>query len=553
MRSFEEYYQSSFRNMFLTLKILALFFFSVPLIQYLARKTGSELSGQSLFSTFIIMGFLLVIFGALLWFLGDKRKTRHRVCSLIEVGIFFLFCCSLVWTSGGVMSYYKFIFIFLIVLYTIEFGMTMGLTLAALSSAVLLGMDLVMAGSAQVNVYFEKDLVLSGVFFIVAWALGFYVKVGKSTFRQLREDANLDGLTRVYNHRYFYDKIREECLISSRESSELALIMMDIDYFKIYNDMYGHQQGDASLSQLAALLQEHIPAPGTLCRYGGEEFVIILKGMPFEEVISFAERMRQLVADTPFYGEEHMPHRNFTVSLGVAEFKRGMDTYQELISRADATLYRAKFMRRNSTRVYSSIFGELEESADLKDKLQSLKALITVIHSRDSYTYQHVERVVYLCQKFAAHLGLSQDDRRTLTYAAYLHDLGKINIEKEILITDKRLTDSEWEELKSHPVESVKIIEKIEGFADVLPVVIQHHEHYDGTGYPAGLSGRDICYLARILTIVDSFDAMTSTRPYQKARTEAEALQEIMACEGTHFDPELAGEFVAAMEQNISN
>jgi HD-GYP domain-containing protein (c-di-GMP phosphodiesterase class II) len=104
-------------------------------------------------------------------------------------------------------------------------------------------------------------------------------------------------------------------------------------------------------------------------------------------------------------------------------------------------------------------------------------------------------------------------------------------------------------ELKSHSQESAKIIEKIEGFEDVVPIVLQHHEHYDATGYPNQLKGEEICYLARILTLADSFDAMASVRPYQSTKTYNQAIQEIMDCTGTHFDPKLAVEFVAAMER----
>lgn len=547
MGSYEEHYQARFKTMFLTLKILAMFFFSVPMIQYLAIRTSVGSTGQYSFSTSFVMVFLLLICAGLLWLWDDKGRARSRCFSFIEVAIFFFLCCCSVFFSGGVTSYYKFIFIFLIVLYTIEMGMSVGLLLAGLSSAVLVAIDLLMAEDAHVNLFFEKDLVLSGIFFIVAWALGFYVSVSKSTFLQLKQDANLDGLTQIYNHRYFYDKIREDCLLSQEKGGNLALIMLDIDYFKTYNDMYGHQQGDASLKLLVDLLSAQMPKEATLCRYGGEEFSVILKGVPFDDVVALAEQLRQTVADSHFHGQEYMPHGNFTISLGITEFRNGEDSYQNLIHRADTALYRAKFMRRNSVKIYSSIFEDMEKDTNIQDKIHSLKTLITVINSRDSYTYQHVERVVYLCRKFAEYLGLNSDGTRTLIYAAYLHDLGKINISKELLITDHKLTDVEWDELKSHPVESKKIIEEVEGFEDVLPIVLHHHEHYDGTGYPNQLKGEEICYLARVLTLVDSFDAMTSVRPYQKTKTHDQAMQEILSCAGTHFDPELVHQFIAAM------
>jgi HD-GYP domain-containing protein (c-di-GMP phosphodiesterase class II) len=148
----------------------------------------------------------------------------------------------------------------------------------------------------------------------------------------------------------------------------------------------------------------------------------------------------------------------------------------------------------------------------------------------------------------AENLSLSKELKRCLIYSAYLHDLGKVNVPKEILITDKKLTDEEWTELKRHPVDSASIISQLDGFEDTIPVVLQHHEKFDGSGYPNGLSGENIDYLARMLTIVDSFDAMTNHRPYQKTKTFDEAFLEIERCKGSHFDPALAEQFIHVLK-----
>ena len=207
--------------------------------------------------------------------------------------------------------------------------------------------------------------------------------------------------------------------------------------------------------------------------------------------------------------------------------------------------------------IYSSIFEELNtlESHNqvLQETFHSLKTLITVINSRDAYTFNHIERVVYLCKVVANHLHLSADEKKRLIYAAYLHDLGKINISKEILISDQKLTQQQWEELKQHPAESAEIIKKVEGFQDIVPIVLQHHERYDGTGYPNHLKGNQICYLARILVLADSFDAMTSKRPYQPIKSYEEAFAEIRKCSGTQFDPSLCEPFIEAIESIKEN
>ncbi|MPM62193.1 hypothetical protein SDC9_109059 [bioreactor metagenome] len=213
-------------------------------------------------------------------------------------------------------------------------------------------------------------------------------------------------------------------------------------------------------------------------------------------------------------------------------------------------------MRRNSVEVYSSIFeefsGDDSQNEGLKKIMNSLKTLITVINSRDFYTYNHVERVVYLCKEFANYLELQDEDKRLLLYAAYLHDLGKINISKEILICDQPLTNEQWEELKRHPIDSAAIVGAIEGLEDIVPIILQHHERYDGAGYPNKLRGNEICYLARILTLADSFDAMTSKRPYQATKTYDQAFDEIRKCSGTQFDPDLSEKFIGAIQHALT-
>jgi HD-GYP domain-containing protein (c-di-GMP phosphodiesterase class II) len=202
--------------------------------------------------------------------------------------------------------------------------------------------------------------------------------------------------------------------------------------------------------------------------------------------------------------------------------------------------------------IYSSIFDDADhinrENPNLDDDRKSIKSLISIINSRDRYTYNHIERVVYYCQVFADYLRLINEDKRKLIYGAYLHDLGKINISKEILISSKPLTEPEWDEVKKHPGDSADIIRQMGGMENIIPVVLQHHEKYDGTGYPNQLKGEKIHYLARILTVADSFDAMTNKRPYQEKRTFEEAFEEIRRNKGIHFDPVLAEQFIKAIE-----
>ncbi len=177
--------------------------------------------------------------------------------------------------------------------------------------------------------------------------------------------------------------------------------------------------------------------------------------------------------------------------------------------------------------------------------------MIAVINAKDKYTYGHVERVVLYCTILAEKLELGEKDKRDLIYSAYLHDIGKINISEDLLMKTEQLSGEEWEILKSHPQKAVEIIENIKSLKDMVPVILQHHERFDGSGYPGGLRGEQINYLARILSIADSFDAMTSIRPYQAKKTYNQAKNELIRFAGTQFDPKLVRVFVEAIKNKV--
>ncbi|MGB8454620.1 MAG: diguanylate cyclase [Anaerocolumna sp.] len=486
-----------------------------------------------------------------LMFIFNRNENNHFL-QLLEISVFVIVFVIAIYVSGANESYNKFIFLFIITSYTIEYGMNTGLTIAFISTGVISLMDIIFGGNNDVNTYFENDLALFVMFFLVAWTLGFYVRLEKSHIQDLTEYANIDGLTGAYNHRYFYELIGNICDDSFRKDTQLSLLMVDIDYFKKYNDMFGHAKGDELLKEITAILHKTLRTGDILCRYGGDEFCVILPGTDKEEAASIANKLREAIYNYNCPGQEYLPDGKMTISIGVSTLNKESENSNTLIENADMALYRAKFLRKNKVEVYSSVFDQVIEignkNTDLLENMKPLKTLITVINSRDTYTFKHVERVFNFCNITADYLKLSAEDKRLLLYGAYLHDLGKINISKEILVADNKLTKEQWEELKKHPKDSADIIKQIDGFENVVPIVLQHHEKYDGTGYPCGLIGDNISYLARILTVVDSFDAMTNQRTYQKVKTFDEAFREIEQCKGSHFDPFIADKFIEAVK-----
>ncbi len=570
MKDVNDSRQSRYNVMFFVLKILALFFCASPLFQYFFKDMSSNNLDNINITAFIITIFVFLTI-TFMWIMMDRNRKKIGFATVIELVLFFLICIISILLSGGHESYYKFLFMFIVVSYTIEMDMKTGFIVAALASLFIFGIDLYMHKESGVNIYFQTDIALCSMFAVTAWILGSYVKVANEHIEQLIDLTNMDGLTNIYNHRYFQDKLKEKCNESVQTGEPLSLIMVDIDYFKAYNDIYGHQKGDTVLKQLAELLTKIKRDDDILCRYGGEEFVLILSKTSKEDAMEIGENIRKSVDECPFEGEELLLAGSITVSVGVAGFNGEHDDPVGLINRTDTALYRAKFLQRNRVEQYVSVF---DNASHLDDKITSLKSLINVIHSRDSYTYDHTEhkiylkglskdqsdsytydhteRVVWYCQLYADYMKFSDNEKTKLVYSAYLHDLGKINVSKSTLISTGKLSDKEWEEMKRHPVDSARMICNIEGLEEIVDIVLHHHERYDGKGYPDGIAGGNINLLARILTVADGFDAMTSERPYQAARTDEEAFAEIRRCKGTQYDPEVAENFISAIKHLLS-
>jgi putative nucleotidyltransferase with HDIG domain len=176
--------------------------------------------------------------------------------------------------------------------------------------------------------------------------------------------------------------------------------------------------------------------------------------------------------------------------------------------------------------------------------LSTLNSMAKILDARDPHTSQHSTRVTSLSMTMAHALDLGQEERDTLYIAASLHDIGKVGIPDDILLKPGRLTDEEFAVIKKHPDIGADILKPLPPMAKETEIIRHHHERYDGRGYPLGLKGQDIPYLSRIITLADSFDAMTADRPYRNGMTIPEAIQEIIRCKGRQFDPVLAELFL---------
>ncbi|TDT62817.1 bifunctional diguanylate cyclase/phosphohydrolase [Fonticella tunisiensis] len=504
----------------------------------------------SLSLTFII---LILIFS--IWSFSSKRNyitKQDKIKRCIEDSIYILIFSVVIIISGGYTSQYKFLFLFIIITSTIQSGIKWGAVLATISSLIILAIDLSFISKTLVNKYFENDLILVGVFILTAWPLGYYVKIEREYGENLSHLVNIDGLTEVYNHRFFHASLKKEIEISKKSGRPVSIILLDINHFNYYNELNGCHCGDQLLKEIALLLKKNIRQQDILTRYKGDEFAIILPNTNEEGAAELSEKIRFDIENWKFKGKENQPEGKITVSIGTSTFPQHGKTHLELIESADDALNGVKLFDKNRLDSCCSILDKLKkdiEKANI-DIITTAKTILSIIDSKDKYTYEHTERIVMYSELLGEKLGLTDEDKKVLKYGAYLHDIGKISISKGILIKKTPLTNAEWEIFKHHPISGVEIIKNVESLKDVIPLIRHHHERYDGTGYPNGLKANEIPYLARILAVVDSFDAMTSNRPYNSKLTCYDAILELKRCSGTQFDPIIVRAFIEIIEEN---
>lgn len=533
----------------ISLKIMILLFCVTPITQMLfSLQTAMGMMTLTIMRTFIFFGVVLVV--ALFCFIINFPFKHKRVRTGIELFVMMAMGSLCYIATGVASSGYKFVFVLIVTIYTMELGKRTGFILSAIAGVVLLSGDYIDTFGTNRSDYFQADLMLIVTFFLVSYIVGWYVKRDNQLIKHLQDSANHDALTDLFNHRYFHQYMHSLFNSAPPADESQFLFIADIDFFKVYNDTFGHPKGDIVLKEIASISSEIFDG-GLVSRYGGEEFAFVASAKDAAEACDLANRLCERVYEYPFEGEELMPGHRLTISIGVAERKSTGDTVADWIARADNALYKAKSFRKNRVELYTPVYDRFDHLDQVNDdeRIISIKTLLSVIDARDRYTRNHTEHVVEFCETFARFAKLSDEESQKLISSAYLHDIGKINISKETLITEKRLTDKQWEEIRKHPADGADIVRKMKDSDEIADIVLQHHEKFDGTGYPNHVAGKDLHKLARILTLADSFDAMTTKRNYQRARTYEEAFEEIRRCAGTQFDPELSEIFIRAINE----
>jgi len=402
----------------------------------------------------------------------------------------------------------------------------------------------------------------------------------------LEELAASDPLTSLLNRRAFLDRLHLEMGRAAITGEPLSVAILDIDGFKAINDRFGHYVGDDALRQVARLLVERRADDDVVCRYGGEEFVWLLPGVDRDVLLDRLERLREQVAqaDVPT-GEGAL---NISVSIGASMYAldaHGRVSAHLLLARADAALLKAKHQGKNRVVFLEVVRAEDAEAGpppalpmDLRhdwrrvafagergtggpsvtdarhlwdvwhDRAEARRDTLAVLHSsvkiltaalgaRDAGTVAHCQRVASTAVALAMELGLAPDEVERIKLASLLHDIGKLMIPEAILQKPGSLTPAEWAVVRQHPERGAAMLQDAEPYRHLVDLILYHQEAYDGTGYPDGLAGRDIPLGARIIRVADTFDAMTSDRPYRPRKSLEQAKMELREMAGRALDP----------------
>ena len=389
--------------------------------------------------------------------------------------------------------------------------------------------------SARDNAYGEADVALLE-------AIGRYLAIAvrnQRLFARLQRVAEVDPLTGLANHSTVLRAI-DDALVARCDT--LGIVLLDVTNFGRINDVYGARVGDRVLDVLAERIATLANRETVVGRFGGDDFVIVARRKNRHDVVALVNEAVARTADLSFRGADDVIP--ISVNVGYVTAPDEGTTRNALIALADLRL-------RLSMEHGGAAVGAEPTPLVRFGNFGKAEPLVESVLVRDPYTRIHLLHVNHLAERWGRRLGLDDAAQETFVRAALLHDLGKVLVPETILLKPARLDPEEYAVMQRHADYGRALIADYDGFAHVARVVGQHHERWDGEGYPHGLAGDAVDPLARAISVIDAYSAMTLDRPYHRAIDRDAALEELERCAGTQFDANLVASFVAMQREAI--
>ena len=395
-------------------------------------------------------------------------------------------------------------------------------------------------------------------------------------FQAVKEQAITDGMTGLYNRRYFEEYIKKEAIRAMRQNQKFTVIGIDLDHLKQINDTYGHNYGDIAIKTIAEVLKSNARSIDIAARMGGEEFNLILPGVDIEGGCIAAERIRKAIESVELEKIGHI-----TASLGVATYPDQSDDLEELLELTDQAMYESKRNGRNRVTIakpsYETSWQEVAVNTFV-DILSKHRIPMDAVTSRllteklmdmnndrlyqvadtlvQSYNPQHqfggMKQKVELATMLAKRFDLSKEAIDKLKIAILLYDIGNTMLPKELLNKREPLSEEDKSSIKQHPVIAAReILKPISNIVDIIPIIEKHHENWNGTGYPGKISGDEIPIESQIILIIDSYFALIEKRPYREALSSDDAIKTIQAEINKKWNAKLAEEFISLVKTDF--
>lgn len=327
-----------------------------------------------------------------------------------------------------------------------------------------------------------------------------------------------DELTGLYNRAYMAEVLKQ---IKQENSSPFSIIVADLNALKITNDTFGHETGDQMLIRVSEIINENINENHVSCRIGGDEIVVLMPSTDEREANDIVGKIQKAVL-----AAKEDPIKPL-IALGCATIHGDVhNSFSSLFKLAEDRMYANKMAE--SDKNYDMIINSIKKN----------------LYENKNESKEHCKRLVDMCRQMGEILNLEKNDIESLALLAELHDIGKVGIEKELFLKEGALTTEEWQKLKRHPELGFKIVSASTKLSYIGKGIFAHHERWDGSGYPQGLKGEEIPFIARLFSIVEAYDVMTHERSYKPIFTKEMAIQELRDNSGSQFDPSLVKIFV---------